>query len=257
MIIKKVYLALFTLLSMTSCVTYDSLVNFSDPPGMPAESQTIENFEPVKIQPSDILSIRISSNDALAVQPFMIGGTTGEQSPAAGTVDYLVNSRGEITFPTLGRIPVLNLEPEAVADTILSRLAPYFSKPPIVDVALVNFKINVNGEVNNPGIFSVQNERVTILDALTLAGDLTSYSRRDSILIVRERDGVRSFGYIDLNTADAFNSPYFYLKQNDVVYVRPEKNKTSSVRDSASRFLPWVSVIVSLTAVTVSVLRLR
>lgn len=241
---------------LSGCVSYESLVSFSAAPGMPDQPQMIDNFDPVKIQPNDILRIRISGPDALALQPFLLEATAGEER-SVGASEFLVNSRGEINFPTLGRIKVLNMEVETVADTILNQLLPYFEKPPIVDVALTNFKINVNGEVANPGIFPVPNERVTILDALTLAGDFTSYSRRDSILIIRERDGMRTFGYIDLNSANAFQSPYFYLKQNDVVYVRPQTTKTNSVRDPSSRFLPWVSVIASLTAVAVSIARLR
>lgn len=255
---KTLYLSALALLMVSflgSCVSYNDLVSFTAPPGMPDQAQQIDNFEAVRVQPNDILRIRISGADPLSMQPFLHGATGEEQS--VGTSDFLVNSRGEINFPTLGKIQVRNMETEVIGDTILARMAPYFAKLPIVDVALTNFKVNVNGEVGNPGIFAVQNERVTILDALTLAGDFTSYSRRDSILIIRERDGLRTFGYIDLNSAEAFRSPYFYLKQNDVVYVRPQKTKTNSVRDPSSRFLPWVSVIASLTVVVVSIARLR
>lgn len=253
--ILKVSLLVSFILFTGSCVSYESLVNYTEPPGIPDQPQLISNFQPVLIQPNDILRVRISSSDALAVQPFVMGAASEGSSGASG--EYLVNSRGEVNFPTLGRVELQGLGMEEAAEKLLQLLAPYFENAPIVDVSLINFKVNVNGEVSSPGIFSIPNERVTILDALSLAGDFTVFSRRDSILIIRERDSMRTFGYIDLNSADAFKSPYFYLQQNDVIYVRPDKTKTNSVRDPASRFLPWVSVIVSLTAVTVSIIRIR
>lgn len=233
-----------------SCVSYGSLVNFNEPPGIPDQPQDISNFKAIVIQPNDILDIQISSANPVSAEPFR---TNIESEQSNG---YLVNSQGFINFPTLGKIMMKGLPVEAAADTLLKLLDPYFEQEPIVNVRLTNFKINVNGEVNNPGIFPVGNERVTILDALSMAGDFTNYSRRDSILVIREQDGARTFGHLDLNSTDVFNSPYFYLQQNDVVYVRPAKTKANSVRDPATRVLPWISIIASLTVVTVSIIRL-
>lgn len=238
---------------MSSCVSYSSLVNFDAPPGLPDGPQPIDNVTPITIKPKDILQVQISSTDPLTTRPFIAFQGEGQ----AATGGYLVNSAGELTLPTLGRIRVQDLDLETAADTILNRLRPYFEEEPIVDVRLVNFRINVNGEVRNPGLFTIPNARVTILDAITLAGDFTPYSRRDSILIVREDTGIRTFNYIDLNQSNAFTSPYFYLQQNDMVYVRPAKTKTSSIRDPVTRFLPWVSAIASLTAIIVSISRIR
>lgn len=246
---RYVIIALFAL-SFGSCVSYDSLVNFNEPPGIPDQPQAIANYQPIVIQPNDILEIRLSSANSASAEPFRTGDGN---DPASG---FLVNSEGYITFPTLGKIQMKGLPVEAAADTLLKLLDPYFEQEPIVTVRLTNFKINVNGEVNNPGIFPVANERVTILDALSLAGDFTSYSRRDSVLVIRETDGVRTFGHLDLNSTDVFNSPYFYLQQNDVVYVKPEKTKTNSVRDPATRVLPWISLVATLTVVAVSIIRL-
>lgn len=236
--------------SIGGCVSYDSLVNFTDPPGIPDQPQAIANYQPVLIQPNDILEITTSSPNPTSIAPFQ----TNSGSESSG---FLVNSKGEINFPTLGKIMVKGMPVESVADTLLQLMQPYFEQEPIVNVRLVNFTINVNGEVNNPGIFPIRNERVTLLDALSLAGDLTTYSRRDSILVIRERDGVRTFGHLDLNSTEVFNSPYFYLQQNDVVYVRPAKTKANSVRDPSQRVLPWVSIVASLTVVAVSIIRLR
>lgn len=248
--LTKYFLAVLSLLSLGSCVSYGSLVNFNEAPGIPDQAQDIRNYQPIVIQPNDILEIQINSANPATAAPFKTGGS-GEQSNG-----FLVNSQGDITFPTLGKIKMKGLAVEAAADTLLKLIRPYFAQEPIVNVRLVNFRINVNGEVNNPGIFPVQNERVTILDALSLAGDFTTYSRRDSILVIREQDGKRTFGHLDLNTTDVFNSPYFYLQQNDVVYVRPDKTKTNSVQDPVTRVLPWISVAASLTLIAVSIIRL-
>lgn len=248
--LSKFLLVTFTVLSFGSCVSYGSLVNFNEPPGIPDRPQRIDNYVPVIIQPNDILEIQINSVNPASVEPFKTS-VSGEPNNV-----FLVNSRGQITFPTLGKVEVKGLPVEAAADTLLNLLNPYFAQEPIIKVRLTNFRINVNGEVNNPGIFPVGNERVTILDALSMAGDFTSYSRRDSVLVIREQDGIRTFGHLDLNSSRVFHSPYFYLQQNDVVYVRPDKTKANSVRDPATRVLPWISVIASLTLVTVSIIRL-
>ena len=247
-------LSLAIVLLFSSCVSYPALLNFNEAPGIPTQPQSINNYQPITIQPNDILDIQISSLDPVATKPFLL--SSGEEGGAT-VAGYLVNSAGEIKFPTLGRIYLKDLNTEAAADTILQLLAPYFEQEPIINVRVANFKVNVNGEVGTPGVFTIANERVSILDALSMAGDFTIYSRRDSILIIRERDEVRTFGYIDLNSSNAFNSPYFYLQQNDLVYVKPQKAKVNAVQDTGRRILPWVSAIASITAIAISIIRFR
>lgn len=230
------------------------MLNYNEAPGIPSTPQAITNFEPIAIQPSDIIQIGISSADPASIQAFG-GGSGSEEGEEGQSSGFLVDSEGFIDFPTLGRIKVAGLTVEEIKAEVQRLLQPYFKQVPIVNVRLTNFKINVNGEVNNPGTFQVYNDRVTLIEALSLAGDFTSYSRRDSILIIREKAGMRSFGYVNFNSSDVFNSPYFYLQQNDVVYVRPEKSKTSTLRDPASRYLPWVTSIVSITAIIITLTR--
>jgi len=236
----------------SSCTSYQSLLSYNEYPLIPVEPQAIVNYTPLKIQANDILKIQISSIDAIAVQPFQVGGTS---ESSAALSNYLVNSTGNIIFPTVGEINLKGLEIEEAQEAILEKLTPYFTEAPIVQVRLVNFKVNVNGEVTRPGSYSVINDRLSIIEAITLAGDFTPYSMRDSILIIREMDGMRSFGYVNFNTAEVFNSPYFYLQQNDVVYIRPEKTKVNSIRDPAVRILPWVTTAASLTALIISISR--
>lgn len=243
---------LSVLFCSVSCTSYKSLVNYNEGPRIiPAQPQEITNFKPLKVQPNDILQIRVASTDPIAAQPFNLSGEDG-----GGLGGYLVSSDGFIDFPTIGKIELKGMEIEAIKTKIAGLLEPYFEQAPIVQVRLSNFKVNVNGEVANPGSFNVSNERFTLIDAVTLAGDFTPYSSRDSILIIREQDGMRTFGYVNFNSPEVFNSEYFYLQQNDVLYVKPDKTVVNSVRDPATRILPWLSAGVSLTALLISLNRL-
>jgi len=236
------------LTTIMSCTSYKSLLSYNESPQIPSQPQQITNYKPITIQPNDILQIKVLSTDPIAAQPFNLSG--GESGSGLG--DYLVNSDGFIDFPTIGKIELKGLPIEGVKSKIAELLSPYFEQTPIVQVRLTNFKINVNGEVGRPGSFNVVNDRISLIDAVTLAGDFTNYSSRDSILIIREQDGLRTFGYVNFNSSDVFNSPYFYLQQNDVLYVRPDKTIVNSVRDPASRFLPWISAAVSITALIIT-----
>ena len=236
---------------INACTPYETLVSYNES-AIPTTPQNITNFEPLKIKAHDLLTIRISSANGQAIKAFQL---TSSEENGSSAGQYLVNSKGFIEFPTLGSIELARLEIEAAQDKILRLLSPYFEQNPIVQVKLNNFTVNVHGEVSGGGSFSVNNDRLTVIEAVTMAGDFTSYSRRDSVLIIRENEGVRQFGYVDFNSADIFNSPYFYLQQNDVIYVQPTKNKISSVRDPSSRFLPWVSTLVSVAALVITVTR--
>ena len=240
----------------TSCTSYKALLSYNEFPEISQKSQTIQNFKPLTIHVNDLLSIQISSTDADAIRPFTISAGT-EEGGTNNTNSYLVNSNGEIEFPTIGKIKLQGLEIEAAKNKIQAALAPYFQQAPIINLRLTNFRVIVNGEVGSPGAYGVPNDRLTIIEAITMAGDFTSYSRRDSILIIREQDGVRNFGYVNFNNADLFNSPYFYLAQNDVIYVRPSKTKVNSVQDPASRFLPWISAGVSVVVLLITLFRRR
>lgn len=258
---KPIHLLIFlaSLFLMGGCVRYNSLINYNNTPTIPAEPQEIANFKPIRIQPNDILHIQVSSTEDVSTAPFTLAGSNMNNNSNNMQNNllngFLVNLNGAVDFPTLGTVSLAGLTMEEAKAKILTLLDPYFETLPIVNLRLLNFRISVNGEVNGPGTFTIPNERVTIIEAVTMAGDFTSYSRRDSVLIVREADGVRTFGYVDFNSADVFTSPYFYLQQNDVIYIRPEKTKIGTVRDPATRVLPWVTTVVSVTAFIISILR--
>ena len=192
--------------------------NFQIPEG----NQTIENAAPLLIQANDILSISLSSRNQEALAPFKVDRTAEEYNTSD---QYLVNREGDIEFPTIGKIQVKGLEIEAVKQKIVNSLNPYFIQAPIVKIQLTNFRVNVNGEVREPGSFVIDNARLTIIEAITMAGDFTRYAQKDSVLVIREQNGIRAFGYVDFNSADIFTSTYFYLRQNDVVHVRVDSQK--------------------------------
>lgn len=256
---KTIYFitGLFLILLLSNCNSYENFLNYNEYPLLSDETQAITNYKPLKIQANDILRIRISSTDINAVRPFTISGASNDtEGGGINFEEYLVNSNGNIDFPTIGKIKLQGLEIEEAQAKIQGELASYFKELPIVQVRLTNFKVNVNGEVSSPGSFQVNNNRFTIIDAVTMAGDFTRYSRRDSILIVREVNGIREFGYVDFNSPDIFASPYFYLQQNDVVYVRPRKAVVNSVKDSSGRILTWVSAGISFFTFIFTAIRL-
>jgi polysaccharide export outer membrane protein len=157
---------------------------------------------------------------------------------------YLVKS-GEIVFPILGKIKVEGLTPQQLATTIEEKLiSEGYVTDPVVIVRLLNYKIYVMGEVARPGIVNVDNEKMTILEAVAAAGDLTIYGKRDNITVIREKDGKREVGTVDLTSKEIFNSPYYYVQQSDVIYVEPnDRRKRQGTQD-----LTYVSVATSMAS---------
>ncbi len=249
-------------ITLSSCIQYPALVNFNEGPRFPATPQAMTNFQPLTVQPDDILHITVHSIDPEAVTPFNLvqmnrgGGGGMINREAMQLTGYLVDGEGYIDFPVLGRIKVGELPVRSIKDMIREQLITAgYLKDPVVNIRILNYRVKVMGEVAQPGVYQLPNERVSIMEALTMAGDLTQYGRRDSILIVREQQGEQVFGYIDLNSTASFQSPYFFLQQNDLLYVQPLQTKINTVRDPAQRVLPWISAATSLTALIVAILR--
>ncbi len=230
-----------------ACVSPKKMVYFQDIEGVEM-SETIVNYEP-KIQVGDLLSINVSAIDGEAAMPFnlyetpMIGGAASNAKP----LTYLVNTDGEINFPVLGAMKVAGLSTKIIATDLTKTLADYL-KSPIVNVRLTNFKVTVLGEVKVPGSYTVPNERISIIEAIGLAGDLTIQGRRSTVLLIREQEGERKFVTIDLTNKKLFNSPYFYLAQNDVIYIEPNKTKLNSsvVGSNTGVILSSVSILITL-----------
>lgn len=245
--IKKYCYSLLVSFFLMSCVSYNSLKNYNQSE-LPAEPQIVTNYAPIKLKTNDLLQIDVNSIESEAVKVF-----SNSENQASG---YLISEDGNIDFPLLGKVFLKGKTTSEATIEITKRLGTYFIKPPIVNMRLINFKVNIHGEVSSPKSIAVNSERFSLIDAITEAGDFTHYSRRDSILIIRENDGIRSFGYVDFNSIEVMNSPYFYLQQNDVIYVQPTKNKLAAVRGRESTVLPWISIGVSLILLVTTLIRI-
>lgn len=217
-------------------------------------SKSIQNYEPV-IQPGDRLSIIVNALDPASAAPYNLGSgisasTSSLQTaaPGSGNSGYIVESDGTIHFPQLGKIQVAGMQRKQLIDTLTQRLVKFVSDP-VVTVQFLNFKITVLGEVTRPGTLNIPDGKVTLIEAIGLAGDLPITARRDNILVIREKNGQREFGHINMLSANVFNSPYFVLKQNDVVYVELTKEKVTSTDLSSSILRSNISL--AATALTV------
>jgi polysaccharide export outer membrane protein len=243
-------------LLLASCVRHRQLVNFNEGPGFPTGPHPIPVLADVRIQPDDLLEIGVYAEDPVAVAPFTLQGLSerGIQEGVRAGNQYLVDLSGDIEFPVLGKMHLGGLTVEQARDTFKHKLAGYLTNP-IVNVRWLNFKFTVLGEVSRPATYTLPERSVTVLEAVGLAGDLTNYGNRKNILIIREQDGKREFGRVDLQDRGVFESPFYYLKQNDVIYVEPRKQKTGIVSDQTVKVIPWVSAGAILANVVILLFR--
>ena len=249
--------------AQASCVEYKNIVNFrSAPDSLATKSIPLPTIPEHHILPDDQLSITIYSLDPAAVAPLNLNSVAGSSSfsptgqteaPIVGA-GYLVDREGYIEMPVIGKLKAGGLSVQQLKDTISQKALRYVNDP-IVNIRYLNFRFTVLGEVTRPGTFVVANENVTLLQALGMAGDFTNYSNRANVLVVREQDGQQVFQYLNLQSQDIFRSPYFYLQKNDLVYVEPMSQKTASIADPATKILPYVSVLITLATLTVTILR--
>jgi len=241
-------LTLTASLIVSSCVSSKKIVYFQDK--LPENSiENISKYE-IKIQPGDLLFINVSAIDTKATLPFNLyeSGmvTSGNPKPLL----YLVDVDGEINFPVLGNLKISGLTIKQMSTMLTKKLTNYI-KNPIVNIRLKNFKVTILGEVKKPGTYTIANERISILEAIGLAGDLNIQAKRSKVTLVREQGGKRTQTTYDLTSKELFNSPYFYLAQNDVVYVAPNKAKINSsvVGPNTSIIFSSISTLISIIAI--------
>lgn len=226
------------------------------------QSTKQENLYDAKIMPKDLLTIVVScTNPELAV-PFnlTVATTANSLSLTSQPVlqQYLVSNSGNINFPILGELKVGGLTKEQAEQLIVEKLKPYLKETPIVTIRMVNYKISVLGEVTRPGTFTISNEKVNLLEALAMAGDMTVYGIRDNVRLIREdANGKQQIITLDLNKAETILSPYYWLQQNDIVYVTPNKAKAqnSDIGNSTGLWFSATSILVSLASLLVTILR--
>jgi len=244
--IKQNYLKLFFTLLLVSLLTgcaSSKKVNYFQDSGNYVLKETIINYQPT-IQYGDMLNINISSIEPELAVPFNTFEI--QDNRMIRQIPYLVNGDGNINFPVLGEIKVAELTTKEIKDQLYEKLSKYLNNP-AVSVQLINFKISVLGEVRSPGSYSIENERINVLEAIALAGDLTIYGKRQTITLIREQNGIREFTPIDLTKKELFSSPHYYLAQNDIIYV--ESNKT---RVNSSKVGPNTVIIVSTLSILIS-----
>ncbi|UKM63965.1 polysaccharide export protein [Flavobacteriaceae bacterium GSB9] len=182
-----------------------------------------DTFEP-KIKVDDNLSISVTTFDMEAAKPFNLFREAGSSGQI---INYLVDVEGNIDFPVLGKIKVIGLTVSQAKNLIQKKLEDGYLKDPVVIVRILNFKVSVLGEVNNPGTFTISGERISLMQAIANAGDLTIKGRRDNVLVVRDFKGTKTYTRVDLTNKELFNSPVYYLTQNDIVYVEPNHSASS------------------------------
>jgi len=241
----KFGLLLLILISVTSCVSKKDMIYFQNDEVISNELH--KNYAP-KIQTDDILNITVSAREpeaAIAYNLYKGGG----QSSSSDPITYLVDNDGNITFPELGKIKVSGLTTNQLKNDLIKRLEVFITNP-IVTIRLENFRVSILGEVKSPGPYNLENEKVSIPEALAMAGDLTIQGKRKNILLLRTNgDKVESIR-LDLTDKALFKSPYFYLAQNDIVYVEPNRAKVnSSAIGTTSSLISIASALLSLVLI--------
>ena len=224
-----------------SCGNRKEFVYFNE---IKKDSTTLIKVKPKEapIAKGDMLLITVAETDELVLR--QINGVAPVGSGASAGPTYLVNDSGMIKFPLVGPVKAIGLYKDQLADTIRHKLIQLkYLLNPVVNVRLISYKVTVLGEVMRPGVIPVPNERITIIDAITQAGDLTIFGNRTNVLIIREKDGKRIYKRIDLTKNDIFNSDYYYLENKDIVYVEPTKKKAASLDRSSQFFSLFISTL--------------
>jgi len=247
--IKRVFNFLLASILVASCVSPKDMTYFQDPEKIRARIDYNQD-DNLRIKSGDLLTIRVSATEQEAAQPFNLTKSVVSSERLPGSVQletYMVSNHGTIEFPVLGTIPVEGMTNFQLSERIKTDISKYV-RDAIVNVRILNFKISVLGEVRSPGTFNIEDDHISLSQALGMAGDLTIYGNRKNVLIMREENGEKVNVYLDLTDSRVVSSPYYNLRQNDVVYVEPKFSKvqSSSSLGLASRYLSIASVLISL-----------
>lgn len=262
---RNVFLVMFAvLLAATSCTSYKKVPYLQNSSEIDYAAIDTKLHEPT-IQPQDLLNIVIvnpvdgtSSLSYNLISPTDASDRGMYLTSQPTLQNYIVDNDGVVTIPNVGRVKIAGLTIPEAEKLILGKVEGAFEATPSVTVRFVNFKISVLGEVNAPGSFTIKNGKVNLFDALALARDLTIYGERDNVKIIREnKDGERSINEVNLNDANIITSPFYYLQQNDVVYVTPNKSKArnSDIGSSTSLWFSGTSILISLTSLLYNILK--
>lgn len=241
------------LVFLASCVSKKKITRFQY--DTINQSLVSNNYKTI-FKPDDLLQITISAQDIDAVKPFNLPAvtfavTTGTVSGQPRQQTYLIDSKGEIDFPILGKLKIGGLTREEVIDLFKNKLDPDYVKNPTVNIRIANFKITVSGDVRLPGTYTIPNERITIIEAIGLAGDLNISAQRNNIKVIREEGKEKKVYRVNLLSNKALTSPVYYLQQNDLIYIEPNNAKAQSAatNQNTGLFVSIGSILISLIAI--------
>ena len=248
-----------TITILNSCASTEDIAYFQD--------EKIGNFTQPELfydliyQSNDMLTIDVTALDPETVMPFNLASVPYSTSLTDSRTNmrmqtYIVDKNGNINFPVLGLVKIGGLSRQEATDVLNSEISKYV-KDPLVNIRITNFTVTVLGEVSNPGSFIIQDEKATLAEVLGLAGDLTIYGKRDNILLVREIEGIKKFSIIDLTSVRSLSSSTFGLKQNDLIYVEPNKTRmrSSAFTQNNSVLISAIGALTSVAAIIISLNR--
>jgi polysaccharide export outer membrane protein len=247
----------------TSCVSQKTITYFQPAnENIDTISSKVLPKYTLRLKSGDIINVGVSSISPEAntmFNPYYLMQQVPNQNSQSNTlipaIGYMVDDEGAISLPMIGKIVVAGLSAKEASEQIVQKLEKYLINP-TVNIRMLNYSVSVLGEVNHPSVYNIPNERVTLPEVLSLAGDLTIYAKRDNVLVIREKNGKREFARVDLTKRNFFNSPYFYLQPNDVVYVEPGKGKTTSSSRSV-QLAPTIISALSLIVVLFTYVKIK
>lgn len=262
---NRLFLIICLIACLTACKTPEKINYIQDVE--PGVTQPIESRQSIIIQPKDMLSIIVSTKDPelaaifnLSVQANRAGVPIFSSAYNQYLSGYVVDNNGDIDFPVLGKIHAAGLSRWALQEKIVHELTERnLLKDMVVTIEFMNFKVSVLGEVKKPGTYSIEGDKVTVLEAIAMAGDLTIYGLRDEVYVIREENGERQNFKLDLRSKDIFNSPAYYLRQNDIIYVQPNEVRAgqSTINQNSVRSISlWLSITSLLTSISILVVNL-
>ncbi len=254
---KKIIAFIVVLVLLASCASKDDVVYFN---GINNSDNSVglDSYSPT-YHIDDELVIVVNAIDAEAAKPFNQSAISfsNDLLMARGQEriqTYIIDSEGNVDFPVLGKIKLAGLNRSQGTKFIVDKLKDYI-KDPIVNIRTVNYKITVLGEVNRPGTYTATNERITLIEALGMAGDLTIYGERENVLVIQDYDGKKTYTRVNLKSDELFNSPVYYLGQNDVVYVEPNKtrSKASTIGAGTTVLISSLGLLISVATLVVTI----
>ena len=271
--VKKILFSLLIVSLFSSCDAYKKVVYLQNSGTVASlDANSLKAVPDPVLKAGDLLTITVNSLNAEAAAPFNLPvvpggeamkmysiGSGSSLSGGASLQNYLIDVQGDLVFPVLGKIHAAGLTKTALSELLTSKIYPaYLKDEPIITIRYANYKVSVLGEVNRPGIFAIDNERISILEAIAQAGDLTIYGQRENVLLIRENEKGERISYrIDLRNPKLVTSDYYYLQQNDVLYIQPNnpKSRGSALGSAESLSISIVGTLISLTSLMINILK--